>query len=241
MWPAARQSGLINSIFNNYYIPPVIFQCRKEVNPSTPNARPTLYQTAIDGKQRLSSILQFMAGQIPYKDPRGVTWWYPVQEAKNRKGRILTQELKDKFDNWSLLCIEYMGLKQKQEEDLFARVQQGMALSNFEKQMASHTPWTRLIKEVIKSYKLVAEICVDLKRGKDFGNVANVIAMMHYYDAKPESEPLSLRVREIYSFLFFWEADSIGIGLAICSQQAHQYNGLWTTFYEICRPGTSRL
>lgn len=195
-----RQSGLINSIFNNYYIPPVIFQTKKVQDPKTPNARPTLYQTAIDGKQRLSSIIEFMAGRIPYKDPRGVTWWYPVVEAQNRKGKILTKELKDRFDNWSLLCIEYEGLKQQQEEDLFARVQQGMALSNNEKQMASHTPWIKLVKEIMKANKEVTEICGDMKRGKDFGNIANVVVSAFYNGLRQGNEPLGLKVQLEHNF-----------------------------------------
>lgn len=192
VWPAERQSGLINSIFNNYYVPPVIFQCRREPNPK-PGGRPILWQTAIDGKQRITSILAFFAGQIPYRDPRGKKYWYPVQEAKH-KGRLLTAEMKNRFDNASLLCIEYEGLNSKQEEDLFARVQQGMALSNYEKQMASHTPWTVLIKEIMKNNAQIANMCSDLKRGKDFGNVANVIAMIHYYNGRPEEDNLALQV-----------------------------------------------
>lgn len=197
MWPAQRQSGLIDSIFNNYYIPPVIFKCVPIEGSTVPDAHPIKMQTAIDGKQRLSSIIEFMAGKIPYKDPRGVIWWYPVREAKDRRGRILTQKLKDRFDNWSLLCIEYEGLNRQQEEDLFARVQQGMALSNNEKQMASHTPWIKLIKELMRTYKLVTEICGDLKRGKDFGNIAGVLAMVFYKDKRKGNEPLSLKVSHL--------------------------------------------
>lgn len=152
-----------------------------------------------------------MAGRIPYKDPRGITWWYPVVDAKNKKGRILTKELKDRFDNWSLLCIEYIGLKQQQEEDLFARVQQGMALSNNEKQMASHTPWIKLVKEIMKTYKLVTEICGDMKRGKDFGNIANVVVAAFYNDLKPGNEPLGLKVGSFQMVIVLMLIDHLDI------------------------------
>ena len=199
VWTEVRQSGLINSIFNNYYVPPVIFQCRRVKNDSAETAnggkRTILYRTAIDGKQRLSSIINFRAGRIPYKDFRGTNWWYPCFEAKAKlkNGKVLTASMKEQFDNWSLLCIEYTGLTPTQEEELFSRVQQGMALSNSERQMAGHTPWIRMIKELLTTYKEVVNICDGLKRGKDFGYTANVCVMVHYRHKLEDDEALTLK------------------------------------------------
>lgn len=153
-----------------------------------------MYQTAIDGKQRLSSIIAFMAGKISYRDPKGQKWWYPVQEAYKRHGKILTQELKDKFDEWSLLCIEYTGLTNRQEEDLFARVQQGMALSNDEKQMAIRTPWITFIKQLMVTNKTLRELSPDPRRGKDFGNFASAISMIYHASQLTAGDTLPLRV-----------------------------------------------
>lgn len=117
-----------------------------------------------------------------------------MQESSTKRGKILTQELKDKFDNWSLLCIEYTGLTSRQEEDLFARVQQGMALSNYEKQMASHTPWIALVKQLMAANRSLINLCVDTTRGRDFGNFANVVGMIFHHTKKHGHEALTLRV-----------------------------------------------
>ena len=66
VWPEAKQIGLIDSIFRNFYIPPVIFgtsiYCvvmgcatdeRKAVNQFEDGSET---KTCIDGKQRLTSI-----------------------------------------------------------------------------------------------------------------------------------------------------------------------------------------
>lgn len=65
VWPEAKQIGLIDSIFRNYYVPPIIFCefvpvlsaiCSKlsaAVNSSEDGSET---RTCIDGKQRLTSI-----------------------------------------------------------------------------------------------------------------------------------------------------------------------------------------
>lgn len=61
VWNQARQEALIDSIFHNYFIPPILFAVRH--NPQT--RRP--FRTCIDGKQRLTSIQLFMDGMIPWR------------------------------------------------------------------------------------------------------------------------------------------------------------------------------
>lgn len=58
VWPELKQSGLIDSMLRNYYMPPIIFAV------STADDGTEL-RTCIDGKQRLTSIQRFMDGQIP--------------------------------------------------------------------------------------------------------------------------------------------------------------------------------
>ncbi|KAK0194821.1 hypothetical protein F5146DRAFT_1022923 [Armillaria mellea] len=71
VWRENKQTGLIDSIFRNFYIPPVIFA----VNLFEDG---TETRTCIDGKQRLTSIHRFMEGLIPrrkywYRDHPGVS------------------------------------------------------------------------------------------------------------------------------------------------------------------------
>ena len=49
VWPEAKQIGIIDSVFRNFYIPPVIFAVNSFEDGSET-------RTCIDGKQRLTSI-----------------------------------------------------------------------------------------------------------------------------------------------------------------------------------------
>jgi uncharacterized protein with ParB-like and HNH nuclease domain len=49
VWPETKQIGIIDSIFRNFYIPPVIFAVNTYEDGSET-------KTCIDGKQRLTSI-----------------------------------------------------------------------------------------------------------------------------------------------------------------------------------------
>ena len=57
VWPEAKQIGLIDSIFRNFYIPPVIFAVQKDEDGEET-------RVCVDGKQRLTSILKFMDGVL---------------------------------------------------------------------------------------------------------------------------------------------------------------------------------
>lgn len=58
MWSAEKQSQIIQSLFHNYYIPPVIFSLHEDL------ATKTIIRKCVDGKQRLASIQKFMDGQV---------------------------------------------------------------------------------------------------------------------------------------------------------------------------------
>ena len=176
VWNAARQSKIINSLFTNFYVPPVIF---KAVITHEDGKKLKTF-TAIDGKQRLSSIMNFFAGEIPYVDPDGQKYFYPTAGGVlDRRAKWLPPELILKFHEKPLLVIEYQGLTRQQEEELFARVQQGMPLSAAEKSQAGQGPWHRFIRAIMNRYEDVATICVDNTRGRPFGRVASAIVMLN--------------------------------------------------------------
>jgi hypothetical protein len=63
VWSETKQIGLIDSIFRNFYIPPVIFAVTKD-----DEGEPV--RICVDGKQRLTSIQKFLDGLIPHRDAR---------------------------------------------------------------------------------------------------------------------------------------------------------------------------
>lgn len=57
VWPESKQIGLIDSIFRNFYVPPVIFAVQKDEDGET-------VRVCVDGKQRLTSIQKFLDGLV---------------------------------------------------------------------------------------------------------------------------------------------------------------------------------
>ena len=56
----------------NYYVPPVLFNV--EQISSDDGGSPKYKRTCVDGKQRLSSIRDFIDGRIPCHDRKGCPW-----------------------------------------------------------------------------------------------------------------------------------------------------------------------
>lgn len=57
VWSETKQTQLINSVFHNFYIPPVIFAVHKDDEGED-------VRVCVDGKQRLTSIQKFFDGQV---------------------------------------------------------------------------------------------------------------------------------------------------------------------------------
>lgn len=57
VWPESKQIGLVDSIFRNFYVPPVIFAVQRDDEGET-------VRVCVDGKQRLTSIQKFLDGLV---------------------------------------------------------------------------------------------------------------------------------------------------------------------------------
>ena len=58
VWSSSKQMAIVDSLFHNYYVPPVVFAISKDPVDG--------YETrlCVDGKQRLTSIQKFFDGQV---------------------------------------------------------------------------------------------------------------------------------------------------------------------------------
>lgn len=155
VWNEARQTALIDSIFQNYYIPPVLFASKK--HPDTGRA----IQTCIDGKQRLTSIRLFMDGVIPWKPKTGPgvgkRWWYRLPQTKSARDFLLPENDRVEFADKTLQLAVFNDLPPAAERDIFQRVQLGVALAPAEKLSALETPMARYVHTVLQkvSHKLL--------------------------------------------------------------------------------------
>lgn len=59
IWKPKQMTGLIESLFQNYYVPPVVLACSTGLLDGGP-------VSCIDGKQRLTTIHSFMQGTVSY-------------------------------------------------------------------------------------------------------------------------------------------------------------------------------
>ncbi|KAI5809997.1 hypothetical protein DFH27DRAFT_461690, partial [Peziza echinospora] len=149
VWQKERMTRLINSLMANYYVPPLIFNVKKI--PSGDGDKQKQQRICIDGKQRLSSIKAFVAGEIPCHDHKKVRWWYCNPDGGRRKN-LLDQTSKNQFNSLELLVVEYEDLELTQEEELFARVQMGLELRPAEKLKAKSGPWQTFGAEIENAY-----------------------------------------------------------------------------------------
>ncbi|KAH6618677.1 hypothetical protein C7974DRAFT_400627 [Boeremia exigua] len=165
VWAADRMTGLVNSLMENFYIPPIILnkKPRQAQDPSAP--KETL--VCVDGKQRLSSVLAFIKGMIPCHDHRGEKWWFCEPVGSKRK-RVLSEQQRRQFFQKEFVVFEYNNLSPEQEEDLFARVQMGVQLNLAEKMRASTGPWQELARLFVEDFPPVYSLMKDRARSKDF-------------------------------------------------------------------------
>jgi hypothetical protein len=61
---ADRMTGLINSLMENFYIPPIILNKKTRTGQSNEQEHEPIH-VCVDGKQRLSSVRAFVKGMIP--------------------------------------------------------------------------------------------------------------------------------------------------------------------------------
>ncbi len=147
VWPADKQSAVIESIMRHYYVPPILLSVQKEEE-----AGGDLTYVCIDGKQRVSSICNFRDNKIPVREPStGRKFWYK-EDLETGKTPALTPAQRRKFDNEQLTIVEFDDLSEETERDMFSRVQMGVTLSSAEKLGAHLGAWPDFIRQMVKRF-----------------------------------------------------------------------------------------
>jgi hypothetical protein len=57
VWPTGKQMEIIDSLYHNFYVPPVIFALMRDEDGEE-------VRVCVDGKQRLTSIVKFLDGHV---------------------------------------------------------------------------------------------------------------------------------------------------------------------------------
>ncbi|KZT64675.1 hypothetical protein DAEQUDRAFT_732307 [Daedalea quercina L-15889] len=168
VWPETKQTGLIDSIFRNFYVPPLIFAVTYRDDGSE-------CRVSIDGKQRLTSIRRFMQGEIMYKDANTGEKFVYEDIGKWSGAKILPERYRKIFRAKQIVCIEYQDITNANEREIFQRVQLGMALTPAERLQAIMSPTSDFIHDLRAQYVSPSDepglstlLDWDIARGNDF-------------------------------------------------------------------------
>lgn len=184
VWSEAKQSLLIDSIFRNFYIPPVVFAVTLDDDGEE-------VRVCVDGKQRLTSIQKFIDGQIPCKDPRSrKNWWYTTSQSTKSSRAELPEQYKELFAKKVMPCVLYTALTESAVRDIFQRVQLGVALTPAERLQAISTPYSEWVGDLVQKFLRVDGgisdfIVWDTKRSRDFSNLAYAMFCCDVIQTRP--------------------------------------------------------
>ncbi|TCD71595.1 hypothetical protein EIP91_007342 [Steccherinum ochraceum] len=173
VWTTKQQSGMLDSIFRDYYVPPLVFAV------SPPDEDGMELKTCVDGKQRLSSIQAFIDGLIPYIDPVTKQSWFYTRSPRMAERKQVPEEWKKEFAAKEIICMEYTSLTDFEERDVFQRVQMGKPLEAAEKLQAITSPRANMVRSLDNQYLaphdgIPLTVSVNLKRGKAFQHLARL-------------------------------------------------------------------
>ncbi|KAJ7498833.1 hypothetical protein FB451DRAFT_11880 [Mycena latifolia] len=183
VWPAQKQALLIDSLFRNFWIPPVVFAVTMDED-----GVPT--RVCVDGKQRLTSIQRFLDGQLPYIQSKKQHYYYTTPESTKGQRLQIPDRDKEEFVKKKITCVEYSQLTPAMEREIFQRVQLGMPLTTAEKLAAIDSSWAEWISKLESRHisiegGLSTALDWDTKRGREFQNVAQFV---YCCDGYPESQ-----------------------------------------------------
>ena len=122
VWNNGQRSEVINSIYKNYPIGLLLFNN---------DNKKTFTKICMDGKQRLTSIKQFMNNEFCFHNNNTNEYIYYSQNKAD--GRKLKPKEKNMFDKYAICLQEYNDLDYSTQCDMFSRIQNGTPLTEMEK------------------------------------------------------------------------------------------------------------
>ncbi|RDB22009.1 hypothetical protein Hypma_011065 [Hypsizygus marmoreus] len=182
VWGAEKQMGLIDSLMHNYYVPPIIFSCTRGVE-DEPDSK-----TCIDGKQRLTSVQQFVEGEIAWRDSQtNRRLWYKNKSGK--RGKLMSEAQRNRFNDSSFVCVEYNTLNVSEEREIFQRVQLGVALSPAERLKAINGSYADLVRKMENSLPPNFKHLLgwDNAKGRDFLVLARLVYIIDHCRTKSDA------------------------------------------------------
>jgi len=142
VWKQPQKSLYINSILNNYPIPPFFFAKHK-------NSKKDMYD-GLDGKQRTTTVIQFLNDEFALDD-NFITSDRDDKEHdfSNLKYSELPDWAKDEIKNHTIQFYYFEDITEDQYDEIFYRLNNGTPLAQIEKTRVK-APSLRLFQEIAK-------------------------------------------------------------------------------------------
>lgn len=166
VWDKERRQMLIDSILKEKYIPEVLFGQPEDSS----------YEEAvIDGQQRINTVLDFMNNKIKVKEGT-------VVDGKDVGGLTfdeLPEDLKEKVRAYTFNVVRINGTKEE-IEDMFRRLQGGVALNKVETRHSIGGQIKPFIKEMLQHPFFTDSVGVTVKNNRrmKFYEVAEQIVLL---------------------------------------------------------------
>lgn len=164
VWERARKTGLIESMILGFPIPPVF---AKRIDDGTGKRGGNIYYI-MDGKQRLSTVKEFLNDEFTLTNIPSVTYFDEekdeecVVDISGMKFSELPDGLKDHLNTATFNVTYFNNLTKEEERELFKRLNAGKPLSAKNKTLASAKNIEELLD--IGSHELFKKMLSDKAR-----------------------------------------------------------------------------
>jgi len=164
LWPETAKTQLIQSILGGILIPPIVL--------NKTGTKPNELYTVIDGKQRLTTIIDFMQNKLKFYNEGNPTLFCKFSD--------LSPEWQNLFKITNLSTYIYSNLDEKTEREIFERINHGVILSVGEKIKGLNSPWIPCIRNLVdKIGSKLINLKINNKRSRHYDCVVTIIALVN--------------------------------------------------------------
>lgn len=183
VWAPTQASLLIHSILSSFPVPPIY--CLK-----VPGEKETTY-SILDGKQRITSVLNFVSGEYPLdEDTPSITWDDEEVELANCYFDDLPQDIQQELLHFKFLIYGFEDITNDEIGELFYRLNNGYLLNKTQKSLSCvDFGNASFIKELLNS-KFFTTYCkftpLQRKNSADLATLLQAMILFHnkYYEYK---------------------------------------------------------
>ena len=117
-------------------------------------------------------------------------FWYQDTQAGSKSCTLLPEKYRRLFSNKQIVCIEYMDINDRDEREIFQRVQLGMALTPAEKLAVIKSPRADFIRHLQLTFfkdssSSLTTLAWDRSRGTDFRCLATILWCLDRFQQSP--------------------------------------------------------